>query len=240
MSLVKHIPNTITSMNLLCGAVGVIFTLNGRPDVAFILMLAASVFDFCDGLAARALDAFSPVGVELDSLCDMVSFGLLPALMLHSTMKDLSGDTVWCYIPLVLAVFSALRLAKFNVDERQHDSFIGLATPPSAMICASLCYAVYKSPGSAVAAACAHIWVLPLLAVVLAALLVCEIPMFAFKFGKGKSADRPTIIKRYIFLAVIAISIAVTAVCGISWAFAVFFAFAGYVLINIISAIIKA
>ena len=87
MSLVKHIPNSITSMNLLCGAMGVVFTLQGRPDIAFPLMLAATVFDFCDGLAARLLKAYSPIGKELDSLADMISFGLLPSIMLLETMQ---------------------------------------------------------------------------------------------------------------------------------------------------------
>lgn len=226
-------------MNLLCGALGVIFTLNGRPDTAFILMLAAAVFDFGDGLAARALGAYSDIGKELDSLCDMVSFGLLPAVMLYSAMTEIFGESLWCFVPLVLAVFSGLRLAKFNVDERQHDSFIGLATPPSAMICGSLCYVLFKSPDSVLAQACSHIWVLPFLAVVLSLLLVCEMPMFAFKFGKGKIADRPTVVKRYVFLAVIAISIAATVVSGLSWASAVLFSFVGYLLINAAAALIE-
>lgn len=226
-------------MNLLCGALGVIFTLNGRPDTAFLMMLAASVFDFSDGLAARTLNAYSDIGKELDSLSDMVSFGLLPSLMLYSTIRELCGESIWCYVPIVLAIFSALRLAKFNVDERQHDSFIGLATPPSAMICGSLCYAIFKSPDSAVAAACGHVWVLPVLAVILSALLVCELPMFAFKFGKGKVADRPTVIKRYIFLAIVLLSVILTAIFSISWAFAVFFSFVGYIIVNVISAAIK-
>ena len=101
---------------------------------AVCMVLAAAVFDFLDGLAARALDAYSDIGKELDSLCDVVSFGVLPALMLYRTMVDLSGAGVFCCLPLVLAVFSALRLAKFNVDERQHGSFLGLPTPAAAMI----------------------------------------------------------------------------------------------------------
>lgn len=239
MSLVRHIPNTITSLNLLCGALGVILTLNGRQDTSFLLMLAASVFDFCDGLAARALNAYSDIGKELDSLGDMVSFGLLPALMVFSVLRELCGESIWCYIPLVLVLFSALRLAKFNVDIRQHDSFIGLATPTSAMICGSLCYVISKSPGSDTAAVCAHIWVLPALSLLLSFLLVSEIPMFAFKFGKGKHADRATVIKRSLFLAVVLLSTVIVAFLGTSWALVVFFSFTGYILINVISAVIK-
>ena len=83
MKIIKHIPNTITSMNLLCGIMGVIFTFNGQLDVAFYLMLAGAACDFCDGLVARALKAYSELGKQLDSLADMVTFGVLPALMLH-------------------------------------------------------------------------------------------------------------------------------------------------------------
>ena len=83
MKVRGNIPNAITSLNLLCGVVGVVFALSGRPDIAFYLMLAAAVCDFCDGFAARLLHAYSPVGKELDSLADMVSFGVLPSVMLH-------------------------------------------------------------------------------------------------------------------------------------------------------------
>ena len=140
MSLIKHIPNTITSMNALAGTIGVVFALQGRPDYAFICMLAAAVFDFCDGLAARLLNAYSPMGKELDSLADMVSFGVLPSVMLIGTMQ-LKGVDSWTeVIPVFLAVMSALRLAKFNIDERQDTDFIGVATPTAAIICGSLCY----------------------------------------------------------------------------------------------------
>ena len=137
MRIVKHIPNTITSTNLLCGVLGVICTLKGSLDTAFILMLAAAVCDFCDGLAARLLKAYSELGKQLDSLADMVSFGVLPSLMMYSLMVQAQGDSWICYVPLLIAVFSALRLAKFNIDERQSDSFIGLATPACAIICGS-------------------------------------------------------------------------------------------------------
>ena len=135
MSIRKHIPDTITSMNLLCGVMGVIFTLKGRPDIGFLLMIGGAVFDFFDGLAARLLKASSGIGKELDSLADMVSFGVLPSLMLFG----LGGSSVPVlkYLPLILAVFSALRLAKFNLDERQHEGFIGLPTPAAALIIGS-------------------------------------------------------------------------------------------------------
>ena len=144
MRIVKHIPNTITCLNLLSGVMGIIVLFGGRPDQAFFLMLAAAVFDFCDGLAARALGAYSELGKELDSLADMVSFGVLPAMMLFVG----TSHPYLRFVTLLLVAFSALRLAKFNLDERQHASFLGLPTPASAMICGSLiCYS-FVSPGS--------------------------------------------------------------------------------------------
>ena len=238
MNLKKYIPNTITSMNLLCGAVGVIFTLRGNLELAFPLMIAAAVFDFADGLAARALGAYSDIGKELDSLCDAVSFGLLPALMFHQTMISLNGENFWCWIPLLIAVFSALRLAKFNVDSRQHDSFIGLPTPACAMICGSLAYAIAADPESALSSLFANNWLLPLLSVILSALLVCELPMFAFKFGKGKSADRCTCIQRICFLVCSAVMVALVALLGLNWSLAVALIFLSYIAISVVSALI--
>ena len=234
MTLRKAIPNTITSLNLICGVLGVMFTFNGRPDVAFYMMLAAAVFDFMDGLAARALDAYSDIGKELDSLCDVVSFGVLPSLMLYRTMTELSGAGIFCCLPLILAVFSALRLAKFNTDERQHGNFLGLPTPASAMICGALCCFVFVEPSSAPARWCATVWVLPLLAVVLSALLICEIPMFAMKFGKGIEADKRTCARRIAFLVIAVTGAVVTIALGQHWSLAVLLAFLGYILVNLI------
>ena len=156
VSIRKNIPNTITSMNLLCGVLGILSCLKGDVSTAFYLMLAASVFDFCDGLAARVLHAYSPMGKELDSLSDMVSFGVLPSVMLvcfaeHSFLGGLdlafnvSPFIHWLVVlsPVLVAVFSGLRLAKFNTDERQSENFIGLATPAGAIFLAALvCFAM--------------------------------------------------------------------------------------------------
>lgn len=238
MSLKKHIPNTITSMNLLCGTLGVIAAFKGRFDAAFILMLAAAVFDFCDGLAARALGAYSEMGKELDSLADMVSFGVLPAAMLYNLMKVCTfSDSIWCLVPVVITVFSGLRLAKFNVDERQHMSFIGLATPACAMICGSLCYFVAHDQNNFLAAWCAADVFIPVLSVVLAALLVCEIPMFSMKFSKD--GDKITANKRIAFLVNVAIIVLIVAVLGLNWSLVVLLSFIVYILMNIVFAIFK-
>ena len=167
MSLKQYIPNTITSMNLLCGVLGVIAALEARFDWAFYLMLFGAVCDFCDGLTARLLKAYSPLGKELDSLADLVTFGVLPSLMLHEMMRVCTfGNSIWCYVPLLIAVFSGLRLAKFNIDERQHSSFLGLPTPACAMICGSLCYFIAHDMQTFLATWASGFVFIPLLSVI--------------------------------------------------------------------------
>ena len=231
MSIRKHIPDTITSMNLLCGVVGVILTLQGRPDAGFMFMILGAVFDFLDGLSARLLKASSGIGKELDSLADMVSFGVLPSVMLFQAGG--SGSLILKYFPLILAAFSALRLAKFNLDERQHESFLGLPTPASAMVCGSLASYVHSVPGSFLASWCAGPAFLPVLALVLGLLLVSEVPMFSMKFGVGKKAPGIENLKRWIFLGLAVAAVAVTALTGSNWALAVLLAFTGYILVNL-------
>lgn len=235
MSIVRYIPNTITSCNLLCGVLGVIASFSGRPDVAFALMLAASVFDFCDGFAARLLKAYSDMGKELDSLSDMVSFGVLPSVLLYNLSVSVRGTADFvCFIPVLIAIFSGLRLAKFNVDERQHSSFMGLATPPCALICASLCDFVYAVPDSMLAERIECGWVLPVLSIVLALLLVSEIPMFAMKVKTGDEVDRLTKVARMVFFVAIAFSLVFTVVSGLRWSMVVLLSFTSYVVINLV------
>lgn len=232
MSLTKHIPNTITSLNLLCGVMGVILAMEGRLDAAFVLMLLAALFDFCDGLAARLLHAYSDIGKELDSLCDVVSFGVLPSVMLFY----LWGRPLLPlgFLPLLLAVFSALRLAKFNLDERQHDGFIGLPTPAAAMICGALAHCAATTPGGFLATLAASSWFIPALALCLSALLVCEVPMFAVKLGGGASVPESRKRLWIAFAGWVAMSVALTVVAGAKWSLAVLLSFAGYVLINLV------
>lgn len=237
MALSKHIPNTITSMNLLSGAMGVICTFGGRMDQAFLLMLLAAVFDFCDGLSARLLKAYSPIGKELDSLSDLVSFGLLPSLMLVETLRQGGCTSVWAYIPLFLLVMSALRLAKFNVDTRQETDFLGVATPTAAMICGSLCCFIYREPASLPAQWAALPWVLPALSVVLGLLLVSEIPMFGMKVKPG---HRLLDAKRIVFLVLAAAAILAVALSGLHISLAVLLIFIIYILENLTLYCLKA
>lgn len=238
MNIARHIPNAITSMNLLCGVLGVTCVLNGRSDLAFLLMLASAVFDFLDGFAARALHAYSDLGKELDSLADLVSFGLLPSLMLYRLMRDLSPEAgILCYIPLLLTVFSALRLAKFNIDDRQTEHFIGLATPACAMLCASMTYYIMHDPESILTRwASGHVFI-PVLAVVLCALLVSNIQMFSMKFKKGMQKNTPVYRLRVCFMGVVVVSAILVWILGLNWSMAVFLIFIIYIIMNLINAI---
>ena len=229
MGITRHIPNTITSMNLLCGALGVIFTFRGELNMAFYLMVAAAVCDFFDGFAARALKAFSAIGKELDSLADLISFGLLPAMMLHRRMIEGGMTGFSSYIPLIIVVFSALRLAKFNIDDRQTENFLGLPTPACAMWCASLIYAGDNGISSGVELLHNHYFI-PIAAVILALLLVSEIPMISIKFKKGSAYNKV----RLTFLVICAILAVACLVLKIHWSFIPLMIFTLYIFHNLI------
>jgi CDP-diacylglycerol--serine O-phosphatidyltransferase len=232
MKLFKHIPNTITSMNLLCGALGVIFTFRGALDIAFYLMLAAAVCDFFDGFSARLLKAYSAVGKELDSLADNISFGLLPAMMFHRRLIEGGVTGFVAYIPLIICIFAAIRLAKFNVDERQSENFLGLATPACALWCGSLIYAADHGVMS-FANMLHDTQLIPVASVVLALLMISEIPMFSLKYKKGSAYNR---VRMYFLIMVAAVTVA-TFILKINWSYIVFLSLTCYILFNILLAL---
>ena len=180
----RIIPDAITSCNLLCGSIAVFLATQGAFVWAFVFILAGAFFDFFDGLSARLLKAPSPIGVELDSLADDITFGLAPSMMVFCYLRPILGW--WAALALVMAAFSALRLAKFNVDERQHDSFIGLATPANAIFWGGICCMPL-----AMLAYDWMAWVLIGLSFVSCWLLNAEIPFFSFK---GFKRDKVVII----------------------------------------------
>ena len=194
------IPNCITICNLLCGVGSIVSSLVYNDlQLTFTFVLASAVCDFCDGVAARLLKQYSAVGVQLDSLADMVSFGVAPALamsVLCGTMPSAFGlneswSEVLCYAPLVIAALSALRLAKFNVDETQKEEFEGLPTPASAILCVSIA-ALCERYGLVVDME----W-LVLISLLVAMMLVSPIRMFSFKFKSWRWSDNKL---RYTFL----------------------------------------
>ncbi len=232
MSFLRHIPNTITTLNLAAGIVGVVFAFEGRSDVAFYMMLLAAVFDFCDGLAARALKAYSPMGKELDSLCDMVSFGVLPSVMMLDNMRAYVWTSVdWlAFIPLIFSIGTALRLAKFNVDERQKSSFRGLAAPAGAICVASLCCYADMEPNSVLGALCSYAWFLPLVSLLMVSLMLCDVPMFSFKISRDDSAEIKS--RRAFFLVDCLVILLGTLLVRTSWMIAVFLSVLLYIVKN--------
>ncbi len=176
MNLKKHIPNTITCLNLLSGTIAVMMAYEARYDMVVLFVLLSAVFDFFDGFVARLLHVSSPIGKELDSLADVISFGFAPAMTAFSLLR--AGEWEWtAYFALLIAAFSALRLAKFNLDERQTSSFIGLATPANAIFWVGLAYSYGEMQQLP-----AYPWAILILVALSCFLLVCELPMFSLKF----------------------------------------------------------
>lgn len=179
--LKKHIPNTITCLNLISGCVATYWAFQGDYQLALLFIIIGAVFDFFDGMTARLLHVSSPIGKELDSLADDITFGFAPSAIVFSFLSPLTShiSPLIPYLAFVMAAFSALRLAKFNLDERQALGFIGLPTPANALFWGSLVVGLEGS-GSSVAAN--NWWAILLLMFFSCYLLVSEIPMFALKF----------------------------------------------------------
>lgn len=191
MKLTRHIPNFITTLNLFSGSVAIYFAFQGNFEFAFFAVLLAALFDFMDGFAARLLKAYSPMGKELDSLADVLSFGMAPGAIAFSLLEQ-SAFPGWIrFAGFIIPVFSALRLAKFNIDERQTESFLGMPTPANAIFWVGISYSFsgffIQNP-----------WLILLALVVLSGLLVSEIPMLSLKF-KGFSWSNNS--RKYILLA---------------------------------------
>lgn len=208
--IIKHVPNGITSLNLFCGCIAIIQALQGNILVASILIIAAAVFDFFDGMSARALKAYSPIGKELDSLADCVSFGVAPGMIVYFLLKQATAVAAICpfmtsyfpYIAFIIPIYSALRLAKFNVDERQTTSFIGLPTPANALFWLSFAYSAqaYAYEGNPL-----FIGVTSVLILLTSYLLIAEIPMFSLKVKslafKGNEVRYILIISAIVLIA---------------------------------------
>jgi CDP-diacylglycerol--serine O-phosphatidyltransferase len=172
------------------------------------------------------------MGKELDSLADLITFGLLPSIMLHRRLIEGGVTGFWAYFPLIIVVFSALRLAKFNVDERQGENFLGLPTPACAMWCGSLIYAADHGVMS-MANLLHDTNLIIILSVVLALLLVSEVPMFSFKFHKDSEYNR----LRYCFIGIVALFAVATLILKINWSYIILLTFTIYIIFNLIRAL---
>lgn len=182
----------MTSCNLFCGCIGVVYAFKGNLEFSAYAIWIAMVFDFLDGFVARLLKVHSAIGKELDSLADMVTFGFLPSVIVYQMLIPLSGNEWIPYIAFIIAIFSALRLAKFNIDERQQSTFIGLPTPANALFISALYFVFQSFP------ALETFPVIIVITLLFSFLLVSPLELFALKFKdfgfKGNEI-------RYIFLA---------------------------------------
>lgn len=193
----RNIPNTITCLNLFSGSLACVFAFRFNEcfgalhgyEVAFILIGLAAIFDFCDGLSARLLHAYSALGKELDSLSDLVSFGLAPAMLAYNLMA--AHDAGWvAFSAFLIPVFGALRLAKFNIDDRQSTTFIGLPIPANAIFwIGAVAWNAEHYAGTAAVAA---------IAIAFPLLMVCKLRMFSLKI---KSFAWKQNARRYVLLA---------------------------------------
>ena len=180
----KHIPNTITCLNLISGCIATYWAFNNLYMMALLFIVIGAVFDFFDGMSARLLHVSSPIGKELDSLADCITFGFAPSAIVFSKLNELFAlpytfPNEWVpFLAFIMAAFSALRLAKFNLDERQALGFIGLPTPANALFWGSLIVGL----GDQIATLPYAFWLILLGTFISSYLLVSEIPMFALKF----------------------------------------------------------
>ena len=210
MRIAKYAPNFFTCLNLLCGSIAITLAFHGLLHYAAILVGIAAVFDFLDGMLARLLNAYSSLGKELDSLADMVTFGFTPAVIilhyLQQTLPDfglmVSGVNILSFWAFLITIFSALRLAKFNIDDQQRDSFIGLPTPANALLIVSFPFLLYYGDtNNSMYQLLEHITTsflaLILITAALSYLLVANLPLFSLKFKNYHFSDNKI---RYFFL----------------------------------------
>ena len=236
MTIKKHIPNAITCCNLLCGCLAIVQAFEGNLVYSAYLVGLGAIFDFFDGFAARMLKVSSPIGKDLDSLTDMVTFGVVPGIVVFQLyqfsmmnyVERCHGDEMPPYFvflkysAFVITIFSAIRLAKFNNDTRQTDSFIGLATPANSMIVCGFCLVLkqldlnlfdiesvieneqlFADNGNITGMVVMYLLNSPialcLISIGLSLLLVVELPLFALKFKNFRWTDNKL---RYIFLGI--------------------------------------
>ena len=219
MAIKRHVPNFITILNLLCGAIATIFAVQGNLIMAALFVGLGIFFDFFDGLAARALDVKSEIGLQLDSLADMITSGLVPGIVMFQLLTkalpgnllvteswEAGGSASWfewnfpavAIIGLFIAAASGYRLAKFNIDERQTDSFIGLPTPANALLILSLPLILAYQPHPIAVNLILNEWFLIGLTFLSCFMLNAEVPLFALKFSDWSFKANKL---RYFFIA---------------------------------------
>ncbi|MBL7817338.1 MAG: CDP-diacylglycerol--serine O-phosphatidyltransferase [Saprospiraceae bacterium] len=232
--MVKHIPNALTLLNVFCGSCALVSIQNGRYTEGYSFLLVSLIADFFDGFAARLLNVKSDMGKELDSLADMVSFGVVPGLILYKLIKTSSlaaqlGDSYWPLAAFIVTAFSCYRLAKFNLDTRQTTDFIGLATPANTLFFIGLLL-IKQQNLEGFDALISNTTFLYALIPLSSYLLVSEIPMFSFKFkGFGWAGNEI----RFIFAAIAGVLLFWLHESAVALLVVV------YILLNIVSNLLK-
>ncbi len=206
-NIYKYIPNTLTSLNLISGFIAIVLAFNvNYLSIAVYFVFIAACFDFSDGLAARVLNAYSDFGKQLDSLADAISFGVAPGviafqLLQFSSVNISDKPSILLYtitIASVIPLFSVFRLAKFNIDNRQNNSFRGLPTPASAIFIASLALIVLNMSNSNISHIILNTYILTGIIIADALLMVCDLPMFALKMRTLAFKDNMV---QYLFIS---------------------------------------
>lgn len=243
-NLTRHLPNFITAINLACGFTSIVLIIEGNMIFACYFILLATIFDFLDGFFARLFDAYSDIGKQLDSLADIVSFGVAPALIMYYFLRiSILGnhgsfsfasltffEGVILFSPVLLAIASAFRLAKFNIDPSQHDSFYGLPTPANAIFISSFVMNVLNHQKLYDQGIFTSKYFLLVLTIILSCLLVSRIPMFALKFHNFSFSKNKI---RYVFIGISVILVIVLQLAALPFIIAI------YILISLGCTIFK-
>jgi CDP-diacylglycerol--serine O-phosphatidyltransferase len=220
----RHIPNFITSLNLASGFAAIVFLFSGDPVTACWLILAAMIFDFFDGFASRLLKAYSDMGKELDSLADVVSFGVAPGLLIYTVLAksmnlDASEILIFKYLFVIAVtaffpVCAALRLAKFNIDTTQSDTFRGVPTPAAALAVVTVILSGHYSDSFIVNSFLVSPAAVIIFSLIISALMVTRIPLLSLKFHdfglKGNEG-------RFLLISVCALLVIIFRFGGIPW-----------------------
>ena len=200
--ITRHIPNFVTCCNLFSGCIAAVMAFQANYEAAILFIILGATFDFFDGMLARLFNVSGPLGKELDSLADDITFGLAPSVIVFSLFKEVQYPTFllpiedyFPYTAFIIAAFSALRLGKFNIDPRQSSSFIGLPTPANALFWGSLVVGGH----SFLVSDSFNALYLFILVVLMSYLLIAELPMFSLKFKNLSWKDNKI---SYIFLLV--------------------------------------
>ncbi len=219
----KQIPNILTLSNLFSGCIAIAMAFQGNFKAVVVWVIIAAVFDFFDGMAARLLKAYSPLGKELDSLADIVSFGVAPASTVFLLLRDyillpdyLNALHPWIpYLAFLIPVFSAYRLAKFNIDERQTSSFLGLPTPANGLFWISYSYGMSQM----VTVSDSFFYLIVALIFLMSLLMISEVPMFSLKIKKLTMKGNERQIILIILMTLLVLFLGIT---GIAWGIAAY------------------